>query len=34
MDLNTRLQSPTKEGCWMQNSSIHPNDEDPEDAWS
>ena len=33
-DPNTRLQSPTKEGCWLQNSSVHPNNEDPEDAWS
>ena len=31
---NTRLQSPTKEGCWLKSSSIHPNDEDQEDAWS
>ena len=23
-DPNTRLQSPTKEGYWLQNSSIHP----------
>jgi len=29
-----RLQSPTREGCWLQSSSIHPNDEDQEDAWS
>ena len=28
-----RLQSPTREGCWLQSSSIHPNDEDQEDAW-
>ena len=34
MDPNTRLQSPTKEGCWLQSSSIHPNDEDQEDVWS
>ena len=33
-DPSTRLQSPTREGCWLQNSSIHPNDEDQEDAWS
>ena len=33
-DPNTRLQSPTREGCWLQSSSIYPNDEDPEDAWS
>ena len=31
-DPNTRLQSPTKEGCWLQSSSVHPNDEDQEDA--
>ena len=29
-----RLQSPTREGCWLQCSSVHPNDEDQEDAWS
>ena len=23
MDPSTRLQSPTREGCWLQNSSIH-----------
>ena len=33
-DPSTRLQSPTREGCWLQSSSIHPNDEDQEDAWS
>ena len=33
-DSNTRLQSPTREGCWLQSSSVHPNDEDQEDAWS
>ena len=33
-DPNTRLQSPTKEGCWLQSSSVHPNDENPKDAWS
>ena len=31
---STRLQSPTKEGCWLKSSSIHPNDEDQEDVWS
>ena len=31
---NTRLQSPTREGCWLQNSLVHPHDEDLEDAWS
>ena len=33
-DPNTRLQSPTREGCWLQSSSVHPLDEDLEDAWS
>ena len=33
-DPSTRLQSPTKEGCRLQSSSVHPNDEDQEDAWS
>ena len=33
-DLSTRLQSPTREGCWLQSSSIHLHDEDQEDAWS
>ena len=33
-DPSTRLQSPTREGCWLQSSSVHPNDEDQEDAWS
>ena len=28
-----RLQSPTREGCWLQNSSIHLDDKDQEDAW-
>ena len=32
-DFSTRLQSPTREGCWLQSSSVHPNDEDQEDAW-
>ena len=31
---NTRLQSPTREVCWLQSSSVHPHDEDQEDAWS
>ena len=34
VDPSTRLQSPTREGCWLQSSSVHPNDEDPKDAWS
>ena len=29
-----RLQSPIKEGCWLQSSSVHPHNEDQEDAWS
>ena len=29
-----QLQSPTREGCWLQSSSVHPHDEDLEDAWS
>ena len=29
-----RLQSPTREVCWLQSSSVHPNDEDQENAWS
>ena len=33
-DPSTRLQSSTRESYWLQNSSIHPNDEDQEDAWS
>ena len=33
-DPNTRFQSPTREGCWLQISSIHPHDEDLENAWS
>ena len=32
-DPSTRLQSPTREGCWLQSSSVHPNDEDKKDAW-
>ena len=32
-DPNTRLQSLTKEGYWLQSSSVHPNDEDPKDVW-
>ena len=33
-DPSTRLQLPTRKGCWLQSSSIHPNDENQEDAWS
>ena len=31
---STRLQSPTRESCWLQSFSVHPHDEDLEDAWS
>ena len=33
-DPSTRLQSPTREDCWLQSSSVHPDDEDQKDAWS
>ena len=33
-DPNTRRQSPTRNGCWLQSSSIHPHDEDQKDSWS
>ena len=33
-DPSTRLQSPTREICWLQSSSVHSHDEDQEDAWS
>ena len=29
-----RLQSPTREGCWLQSSLVHQHDKDQEDAWS
>ena len=29
-DFNHQL----REGYWLQSSSVHPNDEDQEDAWS
>ena len=29
-----QLQTPSKEGCWLQSSSVLPHDEDLEDAWS
>ena len=32
-DTSTRLQSPTREGCWLQSFSVHLDDEDQEDAW-
>ena len=28
-----RLQSPTREGCWLQSSSVYLENEDQEDAW-
>ena len=31
---STWLQSPIREGCWLQSSLVYPNDEDQEDAWS
>ena len=31
MDPSMRLQSPTREGCGLQSSSVHPHDEDQED---
>ena len=34
VDPNTQLQSPTREVGWLQSSSVHPDDEDREDAWS
>ena len=34
VDPSTRLQTPTTEGYWLQSSSVHPHDEDLEDAWS
>ena len=33
-DPNTQLQSSTREVCRLQSSSVHPHDEDQEDAWS
>ena len=33
-DPNTRLQSPIWKDCWLQSSSVHPQDEDQEDVWS
>ena len=28
MDPSTRLRSPTRKGCWLRSSSVHPDDED------
>ena len=33
-DPSTRLQSPIWKDCWLQSSSIHPHDENQENAWS
>ena len=33
-DPNTWLQSPIWKDCWLQSSSVHPHDENQEDAWS
>ena len=33
-DPSTQLQSPIWKDCWLQSSSVHPHDEDQEDAWS
>ena len=32
VDLSTQLQSPTREDFWLQSSSVHPHDENQEDA--
>ena len=34
VDPSMRLQSPIWKDCWLQSSSVHPHDEDLEDAWS
>ena len=33
-DPSTWLQSPTREDCCLESSSVHPHDEDLKDAWS
>ena len=33
MASSTRRQTPTREGCWLQSSSVHLDDKDQEDAW-
>ena len=33
-NLSTRLQNTNWEDCQLQSSSVHPHDEDQEDAWS
>ena len=32
-DPNTLLQSPSRESCWLQSYSVHPDDEDQEAPW-
>ena len=34
LDPNTRLQSPIWKYCWLQSYSVHPHEQDQEDAWS
>ena len=34
VDPSTWLQSPIWKDFWLQSSSVHPHDEDQEDAWS
>ena len=34
VDPSPLLQSPTREGYWLQSSLVHPHNEDQEDAWS
>ena len=33
-DPSTRLQSPIREGCWLQSSLVHLDDEDHKVTWS
>ena len=33
-DPSTRLQTPTREDCWLQSSSFQPSDKDQEHPWS
>ena len=33
-DLSTQLQSPIREGCWLQSYSVHSHNVDQEDNWS
>ena len=34
MDPSMRLQSPIWKYCWLQSYSVHPHEQDQEDAWS